>query len=236
MAGLYGSIVAGTLASLFGGTPAQITGPTAPMAVVVTSVIVKAMQDPRLATVGATPEEAILLIVAVTVFLGGMFQLALGSIGGGKLIKYIPYPVVAGFMNGIGVIIFLSQLRPFVGVDKTTALTTIFSGGAGIRFEAILAGVVTIAATLVAPRYIKAVPGALVGLVAGVATFFATAFLTSPSLLQLQGNEYILGAIPSGFPAPTAGPIVYSIGGGDAAVYLDGGGHTGSDIERIGFH
>ncbi len=203
LAGLYGSIVAGALASLFGGTPAQISGPTAPMAVVVTSVILKAMHDPRLEGIGATPHEAILLIVAVTIFLGGVFQLTLGLVGGGKLIKYIPYPVVAGFMNGIGVIIFMAQIRPFIGVDKAAEITTIVSGGAGFRFETILAGTVTIVATVIAPRYIKAVPGALIGLVAGVATFFTTALITSPSLLQLQGNDYILGPIPTGFPTPS---------------------------------
>ena len=127
LAGLYASIIAGAFASLFGGTPAQISGPTAPMSVVVTSVIVSVMKDPELMSIGASPQEVILLIVAVTIVFGGLFQILLGVVGGGKPIKYIPYPVIAGFMNGIATIIFLSQIRPFLGVDKSINLSALFS-------------------------------------------------------------------------------------------------------------
>ena len=202
LAGLYASIIAGALASIFGGTPSQISGPTAPMSVVVTSVIVNLMKDPELANIGASPAEVILLLVAVTIVFGGLFQILLGVVGGGKLIKYIPYPVVAGFMNGIAVIIFLAQLRPFFGVDKSSKLASIFMGQADLRYETIVVGVVTIIVTIVAGRLIKGVPGALVGLMFGIVTYFIIGNFASRGLLRLEDNPLIIGTIPSAIPTP----------------------------------
>jgi sulfate permease, SulP family len=167
LAGLYAAIISGAMASMFGGTPAQISGPTAPMSVVVTSVIVSLMKDPELATIGSTPAEAILLIVSVTICFGGLFQVVLGIIGGGKLIKYIPYPVVSGFMNGIAVIIFLAQLRPLFGVGKSVSLLAIVTGQAQLRWETLIVGLITIAATVIGAKLVKVVPGALIGAVPG---------------------------------------------------------------------
>lgn len=202
LAGLYAAIIAGALASIFGGTPAQISGPTAPMSVVVTSVIAKLMKDPELASFGASQAEVILLIVSATIMFGGLFQVLLGFLGGGKLIKFIPYPVVSGFMNGIAVIIFLAQLRPFFGVGKSVSLTSIFTGQADLRFETIVVGVVTVITTVVAARLIRIVPGALIGLVFGVATYFILGNITSPDLLVLESNALIIGNIPNAVPTP----------------------------------
>ncbi len=202
LAGLYAAIIAGALASIFGGTPAQISGPTAPMSVVVTSVIVKLMKDPELASIGTSQAEVILLIVSVTILFGGLFQVLLGFLGGGKLIKFIPYPVVSGFMNGIAVIIFLAQMRPLFGVGKATSLTSIVTGQADLRFETIVVGVVTIIATVIAARLIRVVPGALIGLVFGVATYFTLGNITSPDLLVLESNALIIGPIPNAVPTP----------------------------------
>lgn len=202
LAGLYASIIAGVLASLFGGTPAQISGPTAPMSVVVTSVIVSLMKDPELAELGSSPAEVILLIVAVTIVFGGLFQILLGVVGGGKLIKYIPYPVVAGFMNGIAVIIFLGQLRPFFGVDKSSSLASLVMAQAHLRYETVIVGVVTILAMLLAGRLIRTIPGALIGLCFGIATYFIIASVASPGLLRLEENILIIGPIPSAIPTP----------------------------------
>ena len=202
LAGLYASIIAGALASLFGGTQTQISGPTAPMSVVVTSVIVKLMKDPEITQIGSSPAEVILLIVAVTIVCGGLFQILLGLVGGGKLIKFIPYPVVAGFMNGIAVIIFLSQLRLFVGADKSASLASLFTGQTPIRLEIVIVGMATILAIILATRFIKAIPGALVGLAAGVLTYFVIGHVAHPEFLQLQDNSLIVGPIPSAIPTP----------------------------------
>jgi len=114
MAGLYGAIAIGILAALFGGTPTQVSGPTAPMTVVSSAVIASAITD----TGANTVQEALPLILA-TFFLAGLIEMIFGIVKLGKYIKYIPYPVVSGFMSGIGVIIIITQIFPLLGYNPT---------------------------------------------------------------------------------------------------------------------
>ena len=108
-AGLYGAIFISFFAALFGGTSTQISGPTAPMTAV--SMVVIA------GIVAANDGDVSKALPAIlTVFiLAGLFQITLGVIGLGKYIRYIPYPVVSGFMTAIGLIILLTQILPSVG-------------------------------------------------------------------------------------------------------------------------
>ena len=108
-AGLYGAIFVGFFAALFGGTNTQISGPTAPMTAVSMLVIAGIV-----ATFNGDVNLALPAILAVFL-LAGLIQVALGLIGLGKYIKYIPYPVVSGFMTAIGVIILITQILPLVG-------------------------------------------------------------------------------------------------------------------------
>ena len=112
MAGLYGAIGIAILAALFGGTPTQVSGPTAPMTVVSASVITSALLE----TGAETVAEALPVILA-TFFIAGALQVFFGIIRLGRYIKYIPYPVVSGFMSGIGIIIILTQVFPLLGYD-----------------------------------------------------------------------------------------------------------------------
>ncbi|MFQ5824649.1 MAG: SLC26A/SulP transporter family protein [bacterium] len=202
LTGLYGVIVAGILTSLFGGTPGQISVPTAPMSVMVTSIIATLLKDPEITALGENQITVILVLVSLTILMAGLLQLIMGIIGGGKLIKFIPYPVIAGFMNGIAIIIFLGQLRPLFGVPKDTTLTSIFLGKAGFQYETILVGAVTIITMLLAKRLTKAIPSSLVGLLCGVLTYFIIGKIFNPALLQIGGNSLIIGPIPSAFPTP----------------------------------
>ena len=108
-AGLYGAIFISFFASLFGGTNTQISGPTAPMTAVSMVVI-----GSVLATFNGNVVEALPTILIIFL-LAGLMQIVLGMIGLGKYIKYIPYPVVSGFMTAIGVIILITQVLPAVG-------------------------------------------------------------------------------------------------------------------------
>ena len=108
-AGLYGAIFISFFAALFGGTSTQISGPTAPMTAVSMVVIAGII-----ATNDGDVSKA--LPVILTVFLlAGLMQIGLGILGLGKYIRYIPYPVVSGFMTAIGVIILLTQILPALG-------------------------------------------------------------------------------------------------------------------------
>ncbi|MBT2160133.1 SulP family inorganic anion transporter [Zobellia barbeyronii] len=108
-AGLYGAIFISFFAALFGGTNTQISGPTAPMTAVSMVVIagIIALNDGSL--------EKALPAILVVFLLAGLMQIGLGLLGIGKYIRYIPYPVVSGFMTAIGVIILVTQILPAIG-------------------------------------------------------------------------------------------------------------------------
>ena len=108
-AGLYGAIFVSFFAALFGGTSTQISGPTAPMTAV-SMVIIAGL----VAAFDGDVNKALPAILTVFL-LAGLFQIGLGAIGLGKYIKYIPYPVVSGFMTAIGVIILITQIMPAIG-------------------------------------------------------------------------------------------------------------------------
>lgn len=108
-AGLYGAIFISFFAALFGGTNTQISGPTAPMTAV-SMVVIAGI----LASFEGDVEKALPAILTVFL-LAGLMQVGLGFLGLGKYIKYIPYPVVSGFMTAIGVIILITQILPSVG-------------------------------------------------------------------------------------------------------------------------
>ncbi|MDA8893793.1 SulP family inorganic anion transporter, partial [Flavobacteriaceae bacterium] len=110
-AGLYGAIFISFFAALFGGTPTQISGPTAPMTAVSMVVIAGII-----AANNGDVEKALPIILTVFL-LSGLMQIGLGAAGLGKYIRYIPYPVVSGFMTAIGVIILVTQILPSIGYN-----------------------------------------------------------------------------------------------------------------------
>ncbi len=115
LAGLYGSIIVGFLAALFGGTPAQVSGPTGPMTVVTTTII---------ATLVARHPDTGLAMAFTVVMLGGVLQIAFGLLRLGQYITLLPYTVISGFMSGIGVIIILLQLPPLLGYSGAGGVVT----------------------------------------------------------------------------------------------------------------
>ena len=100
VAGLYGAVFVGFFAALFGGTPAQVSGPTGPMTIVMAGVITQYGHEPAMAF--------------TVVMLAGLFQILFGIFKPGRYISLVPFPVISGFMSGIGCIIII-QLAPLVG-------------------------------------------------------------------------------------------------------------------------
>jgi SulP family sulfate permease len=184
-AGLYGAIIVGFLAAVFGGTPSQISGPTGPMTVVVAALA---------ATLVATAEQPIPLEwVFMMVALSGLFQVVLGLLRLGRYINYMPYPVISGFMSGIGVIIVILQLAQFVGhsPEKSvlSAVSNIPHHFSNVNVQALLLGLATVAIIYSVPRVTKAIPGPLVALI----------LVTAASVLFGMDTPRI-GSIPSGLP------------------------------------
>ncbi len=106
LAGLYGAVVVGLFAAVFGGTRAQISGPTGPMSVVMAAMTAQYTQQ--------FPEQG-LALAFTTVLVGGLLQILMGLLRLGRFLIMVPYPVISGFMSGVGVIIIILQLGPLLG-------------------------------------------------------------------------------------------------------------------------
>lgn len=181
-AGLYGAIAVGFFAALFGGTATQISGPTAPMAIVMGVVI---------ATHADTLPEAVAVIV-----LGGLLQALLGALRLGRFVAFTPHVVVSGFMSGIGVLVMAIQVLPFLGSDPVPGgavgmILALPAAVGRIEWSAVAIGCVTLAVAVFWPRRLaRYVPGPLAGLVPG--TLLGALWLS---------DAPVVGAVPAGLPA-----------------------------------
>lgn len=191
MAGILGTIAIGIVAPIFGGTPRLISTPCAPAAAVMAAIAT----DLRRETAGALQPDQLLLLLAIVAVLAGGLQFFFGVIRGGRLIKYIPYPVVAGYLNGVGVLIFLSQVPKLFGFPDGTGLWVgLTSPSSFWKWPGLVVGAVTISAMVLAPRFTRAVPAAILGLAGGVLTYFGLSTIR-PELLNLAGNPLVVGPI-----------------------------------------
>jgi len=186
IAGLYGAIALGFFAALLGGTSTQISGPTGPMTVVSSAVIAG-----EIAIYGSV-EAAIGTIVA-TFVLAGIFLVLMGVFRIGQYIRYMPYPVVSGFMSGIGLIIIIFQFFPFFGMKSPGTIVDVFANigsiADGINIQAFMLSAATLAIIYLFPKVTKAVPSTLVALI--VLSIVST---------MLSLNVPIIGDIPKGLP------------------------------------
>ncbi len=180
IAGLWGAIIVGFFAALFGGTNTQVTGPTGPMVVVFAGVFASLSGNPA--------------YVFAAVVLAGLIQILFGVLKLGQYIRLVPYPVISGFMSGIGVIIILLQTARLFGHEPTgggtiPAITAIPGAVMDPNFSALIIGLVTLAIIFLWPKSIgKYIPGALAALIIG--TLLSLALSGAP----------ILGDIPTGLP------------------------------------
>jgi len=196
--GLYGAIVTGFLAALLGGTPSQVSGPTGPMSVTVAGVV------SSLAAVGVSRDLAageMLPLVMAAVVIGGLMEALLGVLRLGRFITLVPYSVVSGFMSGIGFIILILQLGPFVGITTrggvVASLTTLLESP-NPNPAAISIGIMTMAVVFLTPSRIRQwVPSPLLALL--IVTPLSL-ILFNDDRLQSIGIEPLarIGAIPEG--------------------------------------
>ncbi|MDE0709042.1 MAG: SulP family inorganic anion transporter, partial [bacterium] len=196
-AGLYGAIAVGFFAAVFGGTRSQISGPTAPMAVAMAVV---------LTTHADTLPEALTVVL-----LAGLLQVLLGLSRIGRFVAYTPHVVVSGFMSGIGVIVIVLQIMPFLGADSASggvigALRALPDALSNANTSALAIAVVTLVVGFLWPRRLsRYAPGPLVALITG----------TLLGVLWLS-DAPVIGEIPTGLPGlvwemPAAGFLVTAL-------------------------
>ncbi len=190
LAGLVGAAALGTLAPLLGGTPRLVSAPCAPAAAVMAALAAE------LARASTQAPERLVLLLALAALLSGVLQCLYGLLGGGKLIKYIPYPVVTGYLSGVAVLIFLSQLPKLFGIPKAAGLWGLGSPELW-RMPGLLVGATTMAAMLLAPRLTTVVPAPILGLAGGLGAYFGLGSL-KPELMTLAGNPLVIGPVAAG--------------------------------------
>jgi SulP family sulfate permease len=180
-AGMYGAIAVGFFAAVFGGTRSQISGPTGPMSIAM-AVIVTAHAN--------TLAEAFTIVV-----LAGFIQAALGLARIGRFVAYTPYSVISGFMTGIGVIIMIVQIAPFLGspvavggvIGAVNSLPETFTS---VNFHALAVAAVTLVVGILWPRpFRRYLPAPLAAMIVGCAL----------GILWLNDLP-IIGEVPTGLP------------------------------------
>jgi len=190
LAGILGTIALGLVAPVFGGTSRLITAPCAPAAAVLAAVAVEFTGK------GLDPQAA-LVMMALIVLLCGLLQITFGLVGLGRLIKYMPYPVVAGYLSGVGLIIIVSQVPRFLGVPKDASFASALASPSAWQWQGIAVGAVTMAVMIGAPKVTKAVPAAILGLAAGVLAYFGLA-AADAALLEVAQNPLVIGPLGGG--------------------------------------
>ncbi|EHG1328562.1 SulP family inorganic anion transporter [Vibrio vulnificus] len=188
-AGLWGAILVGLFAALFGGSSTLISEPTGPMTVIMTAVLTS--------MVAKYPESGIAISFTI-VMMAGAFQVLIGTLKLGKYITLMPYSVVSGFMSGIGVILIILQLSPLLGhaapaggvLGTLSALPETISN---MKFSEFFLGLLTLGILFFFPKqYRKYVPAQLVALVA----------VTLLSVIVFDFDDVRrIGEIPTGLPS-----------------------------------
>lgn len=191
MAGMLGAAALGLVAPIIGRTGGLISAPCAPSAAVLVALITTLLAG-NAGTVPSTPQ--IFSMLGLTAMLAAGLQILYGLVGGGRLIKYIPYPVVSGYLSGVGVLIALGQVPKLFGFPGGTGLLDGLRDPNLWKWEGLLIGIVTIAAMTLAPRITPKVPAAIFALFCGIAAYFLLG-LVVPKLLVLAGNPLVIGPL-----------------------------------------
>ncbi|MEM7725517.1 MAG: SulP family inorganic anion transporter [Cyanobacteria bacterium P01_A01_bin.45] len=194
VSGLWGAVLVGFFAALFGGTPTLISEPTGPMTVVMTAVIAN--------LVASNGDEVGMAMAFTVVMMAGVFQIIFGALKLGKYVTMMPYTVISGFMSGIGIILMILQFAPFLGqaspkggvLGTLQAIPTLI---ANVKpAETGLAVITVVIIWFMPSKFKRIVPPQLVALIFGT-ILSLIAFPDSAGFAIRR-----IGEIPSGFPAP----------------------------------
>ncbi|XTZ10928.1 MAG: SulP family inorganic anion transporter, partial [cyanobacterium endosymbiont of Rhopalodia yunnanensis] len=188
IAGLWGAVLIGFFAALFGGTPTLISEPTGPITVMMTAIVTK--------MIAHNPENGLAMSFTV-VMLAGIFQIIFGLLKLGKYVTLMPYTIISGFMSGVGLILIILQLGPFLGhvnpkggvIEALKALPDFIIT---LSPTETALGLLTIAILYLMPSKVKKfIPSQLIALIVG--TLITTFFLS-------EADIHIIGEISTGFP------------------------------------
>jgi len=210
LAGMLGVAVLGLVAALLGGTQRLISAPCAPAAAVLSALTLQQVQ------VGTSVDQVLLMLFMVAL-VSSLIQVGFGLARVGRLIKFMPYPVVSGYLSGVGLIIILSQLPKWLALPKGMSLWQGLLDPASWHLPSLVVGAATAAVMVVAPRFKLKVPPVILGLLGGAVAYWVVALTVWPQWRSLSGNAHVIGAL-SADPSSLLTSIVsrwQSLGGGD---------------------
>lgn len=210
-AGMIGAIALGLIAPLIGRTPSLIPAPCAPAAAVLGSLATELVGRGGGSTQAISAGQVCTLLALVGLSTG-FLQLVYGALGGGRLIKYIPYPVVAGYLSAVGMLILLGQLPNLLGLTKGIGLVQGLMTPALWQWPALAVGAVTMAGMGMGNRVTRLVPSPIIGLAGGLVTYYAIGML-DPRLLSLSHNPLLVGmvagdSVGGGASSPTLASLI----------------------------
>ena len=178
IAGLLGAAIVCMVSGIFGGTRGLISAPTGPTLVLLGGALASLSQ----AGVSGGP---LLINLAMVIICTGLFQIFIGLSGGGRLIKYIPYSVISGFLTGSAILMIMSQVEPLSGkIDNISWESW--------RWLPLVTAIVTLIATYLGPRYIKKLPGTIAGLLVGTLVFHLAAIFNPADI----PGKWLIGELP----------------------------------------
>ena len=188
LAGMLGVTILGLVAGALGGTQRLISAPCAPAAAVLSALTIQLIGQGH-------PAFVIVLTLFLAAMTSSVIQIGFGFLRIGQLIKYMPFPVVSGYLSGVGLIVILSQLPKWLALPKGTVLLEGLVSPHLWQGPSVIVGLVTALVMALAPRLKIAVPAVILGLVAGLVTYWTLAFTLWPDLRSLAGNPYVIGPI-----------------------------------------
>ena len=187
LAGILGAAALGLIAPTFGGTDRLISAPCAPAAAVLSAFAIELVKQ------SVAPSSIVMLLMVLGI-LTGLIQMFIGFLGAGRLIKYIPYTVVSGYLSGVGLIIIGSQIPRLFGAPPDMVWWQTCLAPATWDMRSLLIGGATVVVALLTPKLTKAVPSTILGLVAGILAYVGLAY-NDPAMMTLTDNPLVLGAL-----------------------------------------
>lgn len=190
VAGILGATALGLIAPALGGSNRLITAPCVPAAAVLSAFAIEFMH-------GGGDFESGLLLLAMVGFLAGLLQVFFGVVRLGSLIEYMPYPVVSGYLSGVGLIMIVNQTPKFLGTPKGSHFWQALAAPELWNWQGIAVGAVTVGVMIIAPLVTRVLPAPIFALLAGELAYFGLGW-ADPALLTLDGNTLVVGSLGGG--------------------------------------
>ncbi|MFC1726297.1 SLC26A/SulP transporter family protein [candidate division KSB1 bacterium] len=197
MAGFYSSIFVGLFSSLFGGTPAMISGPKAPVSLIFSSVLIYFLESVKIDHSNPEFISVVLVCAFFTVLLSGFLQIIFGIFRLGNIVKFIPYPVIAGFLNGTALLIVAGQIWSFFGISKKGSILNSIQSLNEVQPLTLLIGISTVVLMLLSNKVIKKVHPSIIALIGGSIIYYIFLHMGFS-----QNIGHTLGNIQSKIPSP----------------------------------